>query len=120
MVAISLTTGLQSSVVSEINELKAMYDEYKISFSELWNDAENEAMEEGKKLSESEQMTALNEGGASEEKIVKKPNKHIDTKLKQLEKINDEFDDYIDKLKKSIKKMMEKDQELANQIGVNL
>ncbi|WP_049406216.1 hypothetical protein [Staphylococcus pettenkoferi] len=56
-------------------------------------------------------------GGAFKGKIVDTPHGKIDRKISKLNSINKDLEDYIDKVKDSVNSMVEKDQQLSNQIG---
>ncbi|MCY1615604.1 hypothetical protein NW130_05690 [Staphylococcus pettenkoferi] len=117
MVAFSLASGLHASVNSEINNLKEIYHDFKESFNDTWEQARTSAAEEGKDLNNGEQLSALHMGGAFKGKIVDTPHGKIDRKISKLNSINKDLEDYIDKVKDSVNSMVEKDQQLSNQIG---
>ena len=79
--------------------------------------AQEAGNEIAEKLTFAEVIDELRAGGAYESKLETDPQRKIDNKLKKLNDVSKNCDDYIAKIKQSIHAIVEKDKALASQIG---
>ncbi len=68
-------------------------------------------------MSHDEVLSALHQGNITENRIVSEPHKKIANKLKKLNSVKQDYDEYISKVNKSIKELVRNDEQLAAQIG---
>ncbi|MGV2928229.1 hypothetical protein RW115_06470 [Macrococcus capreoli] len=107
------------SITSEmISVYKAEYDESKEKFKVLWENGIYSAELLGDELSESERYSALADGGVTKEIFIDRPFDNIDEKMNKLHQFEKECNTLIDKIKHSIEKLIEKDDELSSLFGV--
>lgn len=67
---LAITQGMKQTIQGEIKDLKDMFDKAIENAEKLWRDTLSDARDIGSKLSESEILTALALGNATESKIV--------------------------------------------------
>lgn len=114
---LAITQGMKQTIQGEIKDLKNMFDKAIENAEELWRDTLSDAEDIGSKLSESEILTALAYGGATEAKIVIETVQDCEESLAQAAKIEQEYDKLLEQINEAIKSQLENDQELAKQIG---
>lgn len=117
MTAIAIAQGLKSTLENEMSILKSMYKDMEDLFEKIWKDAEEAGQDEGTLLSHDEVLSALHQGNITENRIVSEPHKKIANKLKKLNSVKQDYDEYISKVNKSIKELVRNDEQLAAQIG---
>ena len=118
MFALTLAKGFQSLLEQETEHMTKNYNMAKQGFQTLWEDARIDANEFGKRLTDSEQLDALHQGGVYAYKIVDEPREEIEGKIAKLHKIKAYYDVYIKKIEQSINEIVALDQTIASQIGV--
>ncbi|EOC1397269.1 hypothetical protein ACI1GO_001949 [Listeria monocytogenes] len=114
---LAITQGMKQTIQGEIKDLKDMFDKVIENAEELWRDTLSDARDIGSKLSESEILTALALGGATESKIVIDTVQDCEKSLAQATKIEQEYDKLLEQINEAIKSQLKTDQELAKQIG---
>ncbi|EPF1794312.1 Mbeg1-like protein [Listeria monocytogenes] len=114
---LAITQGMKQTIQGEIKDLKDMFDKAIENAEELWRDTLSDARDTGSKLSESEILTALALGGATESKIVIDTVQDCEKSLAQATKIEQEYDKLLEQINEAIKSQLKTDQELAKQIG---
>ncbi|ECH5523705.1 DUF2974 domain-containing protein [Listeria monocytogenes] len=114
---IAITQGMKQTIQGEIKDLKDMFDKAIENAEELWRDTLSDARDIGSKLSESEILTALALGGATESKIVIDTVQDCEKSLAEATKIEQEYDKLLEQINEAIKSQLKTDQELAKQIG---
>ncbi|EAD1187608.1 DUF2974 domain-containing protein [Listeria monocytogenes] len=114
---LAITQGMKQTIQGEIKDLKDMFDKAIENAEELWRDTLSDARDIGSKLSESEILTALALGGATESKIVIDTVQDCEKSLAEATKIEQEYDKLLEQINEAIKSQLKTDQELAKQIG---
>ncbi|ENL9791183.1 DUF2974 domain-containing protein [Listeria monocytogenes] len=114
---LEITQGMKQTIQGEIKDLKDMFDKAIENAEELWRDTLSDARDIGSKLSESEILTALALGGATESKIVIDTVQDCEKSLAEATKIEQEYDKLLEQINEAIKSQLKTDQELAKQIG---
>lgn len=117
LTALTIAQGLSQLVDEESQHLKKMYQSMAHKFGENWKKAQEAGNEIAEKLTFAEVIDELRAGGAYESKLETDPQRKIDNKLKKLNDVSKNCDDYIAKIKQSIHAIVEKDKALASQIG---
>lgn len=118
MTAIAIAQSLKSSLESDMQILRQMYEEMMNQFREIWEDALEAADSEGSLLSNDEILNALEQGNVTETRIVHHPQDEIKRKLDKMNAVKNRYEAYISKFEDSIQQIVSKDQQLAAQIGV--
>ncbi|TYW00052.1 hypothetical protein [Listeria monocytogenes] len=114
---LAITQGMKQTIQGEIKDLKDMFDKAIENAEELWRDTLSDARDIGSKLSESEILTALALGNATESKIVIDTVQDCEKSLVEATKIEQEYDKLLEQINEAIKSQLKTDQELAKQIG---
>ncbi|EAF2255965.1 DUF2974 domain-containing protein [Listeria monocytogenes] len=114
---LAITQGMKQTIQGEIKDLKDMFDKAIENAEELWRDTLSDARDIGSKLSESEILTALALGNATESKIVIDILQDCEKSLAEATKIEQEYDKLLEQINEAIKSQLKTDQELAKQIG---
>ncbi|EAD7778339.1 Mbeg1-like protein [Listeria monocytogenes] len=114
---LAITQGMKQTIQGEIKDLKDMFDKAIENAEELWRDTLSDARDIGSKLSESEILTALALGNATESKIVIDTVEDCEKSLAEATKIEQEYDKLLEQINEAIKSQLKTDQELAKQIG---
>ncbi|EAF2676937.1 DUF2974 domain-containing protein [Listeria monocytogenes] len=114
---LAITQGMKQTIQGEIKDLKDMFDKAIENAEELWRDTLSDARDIGSKLSESEILTALALGNATESKIVIDIVQDCEKSLAEATKIEQEYDKLLEQINEAIKSQLKTDQELAKQIG---
>ncbi|EAC8232299.1 TPA: DUF2974 domain-containing protein [Listeria monocytogenes] len=114
---LAITQGMKQTIQGEIKDLKDMFDKAIENAEELWRDTLSDARDIGSKLSESEILTALALGNATESKIVIDTVQDCEKSLAEATKIEQEYDKLLEQINEAIKSQLKTDQELAKQIG---
>ncbi|AHI54592.1 DUF2974 domain-containing protein [Listeria ivanovii] len=114
---LAITQGMKQTLQGEIKDLKDMFDKATENAEELWSDTLSDARDIGSKLSESEILTALAYGGATEAKIVNETVQDCEKSLAEATKIEQEYDKLLEQINEAITSQLKTDQELAKQIG---
>ncbi|EAC7897504.1 Mbeg1-like protein [Listeria monocytogenes] len=114
---LAITQGMKQTIQGEIKDLKDMFDKAIENAEELWRDTLSDARDIGSKLSESEILTALALGNATESKIVIDIVQDCEKSLVEATKIEQEYDKLLEQINEAIKSQLKTDQELAKQIG---
>ncbi|EFQ5018715.1 DUF2974 domain-containing protein [Listeria monocytogenes] len=114
---LAITQGMKQTIQGEIKDLKDMFDKAIENAEESWRDTLSDARDIGSKLSESEILTALALGGATESKIVIDTVQDCEKSLAEATKIEQEYDKLLEQINEAIKSQLKTDQELAKQIG---
>ncbi|EHL5039342.1 DUF2974 domain-containing protein [Listeria monocytogenes] len=114
---LAITQGMKQTIQGEIKDLKDMFDKAIENAEELWRDTLSDARDIGSKLSESEILTALALGNATESKIVIDTVQDCERSLAEATKIEQEYDKLLEQINEAIKSQLKTDQELAKQIG---
>ncbi|EHR7110797.1 DUF2974 domain-containing protein [Listeria monocytogenes] len=114
---LAITQGMKQTIQGEIKDLKDMFDKAIENAEKLWRDTLSDARDIGSKLSESEILTALALGGATESKIVIDTVQDCEKSLAEATKIEQEYDKLLEQINEAIKSQLKIDQELAKQIG---
>ncbi|KXX31960.1 Mbeg1-like protein [Listeria monocytogenes] len=114
---LAITQGMKQTIQGEIKDLKDMFDKAIENAEELWRDTLSDARDIGSKLSESEILTALALGNATESKIVIDTVQDCERSLAEAAKIEQEYDKLLEQINEAIKSQLKTDQELAKQIG---
>ncbi|EDN9404318.1 DUF2974 domain-containing protein [Listeria monocytogenes] len=114
---LAITQGMKQTIQGEIKDLKDMFDKAIENAEELWWDTLSDARDIGSKLSESEILTALALGNATESKIVIDTVQDCEKSLAEATKIEQEYDKLLEQINEAIKSQLKTDQELAKQIG---
>ncbi|EOV5980847.1 hypothetical protein ACN95R_002245 [Listeria monocytogenes] len=114
---LAITQGMKQTIQGEIKDLKDMFDKAIENAEELWRDTLSDARDIGSKLSESEILTALALGNATESKIVIDTVQDCERSLAEATKIEQEYDKLLGQINEAIKSQLKTDQELAKQIG---
>ncbi|EPT8990395.1 Mbeg1-like protein [Listeria monocytogenes] len=114
---LAITQGMKQTIQGEIKDLKDMFDKAIENAEELWRDTLSDARDIGSKLSESEILTALALGNATESKIVIDTVQDCEKSLAEATKIEQEYDKLLEQINDAIKSQLKTDQELAKQIG---
>ncbi|EAC5234432.1 TPA: DUF2974 domain-containing protein [Listeria monocytogenes] len=114
---LAITQGMKQTIQGEIKDLKDMFDKAIENAEELWRDTLSDARDIGSKLSESEILTALALGNATESKIVIDKVQDCEKSLAEATKIEQEYDKLLEQINEAIKSQLKTDQELAKQIG---
>lgn len=115
--ALALTQGMKMTIQYDMNELQKTYKKAMDNADDLWRDTLKDARTIGTSLSESERLDALASGGATEANIRTNPKEEYQNKITKLTVIEKEYDDLINNIKHAIAEQLQKDQELAQQIG---
>ncbi|ELP8597791.1 DUF2974 domain-containing protein [Listeria monocytogenes] len=114
---LAITQGMKQTIQGEIKDLKDMFDKAIENAEKLWRDTLSDARDIGSKLSESEILTALALGNATESKIVIDIVQDCEKSLAEATKIEQEYDKLLEQINEAIKSQLKTDQELAKQIG---
>ncbi|HDI4579553.1 TPA: DUF2974 domain-containing protein [Listeria monocytogenes] len=114
---LAITQGMKQTIQGEIKDLKDMFDKAIENAEELWRDTLSDARDIGSKLSESEILTALALGNATESKIVIDTVQDCEKSLAEATKIEQEYNKLLEQINEAIKSQLKTDQELAKQIG---
>ncbi|EAD5506540.1 DUF2974 domain-containing protein [Listeria monocytogenes] len=114
---LAITQGMKQTIQGEIKDLKDMFDKAIENAEELWRDTLSDARDICSKLSESEILTALALGNATESKIVIDTVQDCEKSLAEATKIEQEYDKLLEQINEAIKSQLKTDQELAKQIG---
>ncbi|ELK7957227.1 DUF2974 domain-containing protein [Listeria monocytogenes] len=114
---LAITQGMKQTIQGEIKDLKDMFDKAIENAEELWRDTLSDARDIGSKLSESEILTALALGNATESKIVIDIVQDCEKSLAEATEIEQEYDKLLEQINEAIKSQLKTDQELAKQIG---
>ncbi|EHD1614619.1 DUF2974 domain-containing protein [Listeria monocytogenes] len=114
---LAITQGMKQTIQGEIKDLKDMFDKAIENAEELWRDTLSDARDIGSKLSESEILTALALGNATESKIVIDTVQDCEKSLAEATKIEQEYDKLLEQINEAIKSQLKTDHELAKQIG---
>ncbi|CAM2362505.1 hypothetical protein LISE100100_07485 [Listeria seeligeri] len=114
---LAITQGMKQTLQGEIKDLKDMFDKATENAEELWSDTLSDARDIGSKLSESDILTALAYGGATEAKIVNETVQDCEKSLAEATKIEQEYDKLLEQINEAITSQLKTDQELAKQIG---
>ncbi|EFQ5578177.1 DUF2974 domain-containing protein [Listeria monocytogenes] len=114
---LAITQGMKQTIQGEIKDLKDMFDKAIENAEELWRDTLSDARDIGSKLSESEILTALALGNATESKIVIDIVQDCEKSLAEATKIEQEYDKLLEQINEAIKSQLKTDQELVKQIG---
>ncbi|OFG60398.1 Mbeg1-like protein [Listeria monocytogenes] len=114
---LAITQGMKQTIQGEIKDLKDMFDKAIENAEKLWRDTLSDARDIGSKLSESEILTALALGNATESKIVIDTVQDCEKSLVEATKIEQEYDKLLEQINEAIKSQLKTDQELAKQIG---
>ncbi|HDU0850681.1 TPA: DUF2974 domain-containing protein [Listeria monocytogenes] len=114
---LAITQGMKQTIQGEIKDLKDMFDKAIENAEELWRDTLSDARDIVSKLSESEILTALALGNATESKIVIDIVQDCEKSLAEATKIEQEYDKLLEQINEAIKSQLKTDQELAKQIG---
>ncbi|EAE7733586.1 DUF2974 domain-containing protein [Listeria monocytogenes] len=114
---LAITQGMKQTIQGEIKDLKDMFDKAIENAEDLWRDTLSDARDIGSKLSESEILTALALGNATESKIVIDIVQDCEKSLAEATKIEQEYDKLLEQINEAIKSQLKTDQELAKQIG---
>ncbi|ELQ0051949.1 DUF2974 domain-containing protein [Listeria monocytogenes] len=114
---LAITQGMKQTIQGGIKDLKDMFDKAIENAEELWRDTLSDARDIGSKLSESEILTALALGNATESKIVIDIVQDCEKSLAEATKIEQEYDKLLEQINEAIKSQLKTDQELAKQIG---
>lgn len=114
---LAITQGMKQTIQGEIKDLKDMFDKAIENAEELWRDTLSDVRDIGSKLSESEILTALALGNATESKIVIDIVQDCEKSLAEATKIEQEYDKLLEQINEAIKSQLKTDQELAKQIG---
>ncbi|EMQ4906292.1 DUF2974 domain-containing protein [Listeria monocytogenes] len=115
---LAITQGMKQTIQGEIKDLKDMFDKAIENAEKLWRDTLSDARDIGSKLSESEILTALALGNATESKIVIDTVQDCEKSLAEATKIEQEYDKLLEQINEAIKSQLKTDQELAKQIGI--
>ena len=83
---------------------------------ENWEKAQKAGNEIAEKLTYAEVIDELRAGGAYESKFETNPQRKIDAKLKKLNDVSKNCDDYVAKIKQRIEAIVTNDQMLTSQI----
>lgn len=116
LTALTIAEGLNQLVNEESQHLKKMYHAMAHKFGDNWKKAQKVGNEIGKKLTSAEVIDELRKGGAYESKLETDPQRKIDDKIKKLNDVYKNCNDYIAKIKQSIEAIVSNDQMLASQI----
>lgn len=116
-VGLAITQGMKQAIQVEIRHLKVMLDTAIEKANELWRHTLSDAREIGAHLCESEILTALSNGGATEFEIVTETVQKCEESLMEAMKIEKEYDQLLQQIDEAIKSQVETDQQLAKQIG---
>ena len=117
LTALSIAEGLSQLIKEESQRLEKVYQEMSRKFSENWKESEKSGVEIGSHLSYHQVLSALDAGNITEHRLETHPKRKISNKLKQLKDVSRDYNDYIAKIKKSIREIVANDQILANQIS---
>lgn len=117
LTALTIAEGLSQLVDEESQHLKKMYHAMSHKFGDNWKKAQQVGNDIGEKLTSAEVIDALRKGGAYESKLETDPQRKIDDKIKKLNDVYKNCNDYIAKIKQSIEAIVSNDQMLARQIG---
>lgn len=96
--------------------LKKKYQDAITQAEELWKKTEQAAQNIGTILSYTEEIEALESGGASKQTIVDAPVSKYEEKIAKIDSQTTEYISLITEIKTSIAKLVASDQELASQI----
>ncbi|WP_407905367.1 Mbeg1-like protein, partial [Listeria monocytogenes] len=108
---LAITQGMKQTIQGEIKDLKDMFDKAIENAEELWRDTLSDARDIGSKLSESEILTALALGNATESKIVIDIVQDCEKSLAEATKIEQEYDKLLEQINEAIKSQLKTDQE---------
>lgn len=117
LTTLTIAEGLSQLVEQESQQLKKMYKDMSHKFGENWKNAQEAGNKIAKKLTYAEVLEALRAGNVYESKLETDPKRKIDDKLKKLNDVSKDCNDYIAKIKQSIQTIVANDQTLAGQIG---
>ncbi|MGC6768833.1 hypothetical protein [Enterococcus sp. LJL51] len=115
--ALAITEGMKQTIQAELLELKTMYNNAIEDAQQLWADTLANASTVGATLTEAEELSALQSGGATKESIVTEPVAEYERALAKAAEIEQHYDQLIDSIKASITEQLAADHGLASQIG---
>lgn len=115
--ALTLIQGLNQLLDAEIDLMLKEYDNAIGDLNILWSDTRVQAddLSQGK-LSEGEILSALSDGNATEQSIVRHNEEIINAKKDKLKDVGKKYDELINKIQKAIDEILQNDQVLAQQI----
>jgi len=107
--ALAVTEGMKQTIQAELLELKTMYNNAIEDAQQLWADTLANASTVGATLTEAEELSALQSGGATKESIVTKPVAEYERALAKAAEIEQHYDQLIDSIKASITEQLAAD-----------
>lgn len=114
--ALTLVTGMQVLVASELKSLEMAYEKSINEAQELWSNADAAARLIGIDLAEYERLSILDSGGVSRTTIETKPTTKYHKKIAKVKAVIKDYTDLTSKITAAIRHQAETDQALAAQI----
>jgi len=114
--ALTLVTGMQVLVASELKSLEMMYEKSIDEAQKLWSNADAAARLIGIDLAEYERLSILDSGGVSRTTIETKPTTKYHKKIAKVKAVIKDYTDLTSKITAAIRHQAETDQALAAQI----
>lgn len=114
--ALTLVTGMQVMVESELKSLEMAYEKSINEAQELWSNADAAARLIGIDLAEYERLSILDSGGVSRTTIETKPTTKYHKKIAKVKAVIKDYTDLTSKITAAIRHQVETDQALAAQI----
>ncbi|SUK04298.1 Putative cytosolic protein [Staphylococcus agnetis] len=115
--ALTLIQGLNQLLDSEIDLMLKEYDNAIGDLNILWSDTIVQADDISEsKFSEEEILSALSDGNATKQSIVRHNEEIINAKKDKLKDVGKKYDELINKIQEAIDEILQNDQVLAQQI----
>lgn len=99
-----------------MNTVKIYQDGVR-DLEELWQKIKSKALSDVPDLSYGEVMECLEATGSTERKIVTEPSEEFREKIQKAKKMSEEFNQLVSEIKGKIAELVQRDQELARQLG---
>lgn len=112
----ALTQGMKQTVQNKITEIKTMSQKAITDANQLWRETVTDAQDFGTKLSYSTQLEALEQGNVTENSMRIKPVAEYESDIHILQGIEENYNQLLVQIDKTITEQVAMDQELAQQL----